>query len=99
MLAAKALWDIPVFALTADTFTDGTSAWEWRVVGSLPPEKVTVTFRAFLGFRWRFIATGYFSIRTTSMTQAACPPANRDADRTSTEKVRSMKMSVFWDFC
>jgi len=68
---ANALWDIPVFALIADTFTDGTSARERRAVGTLPPRKVTVTFRAFFGFLWCFIAVGYFSIGTTSMTRAA----------------------------
>jgi len=37
------------------------------MMGLSEPEKVTVTFKAFLGFLWCFITVGYFSIRTTSM--------------------------------
>lgn len=67
MLAAKALCDKPVLPLIAATLIVGISQ-RCLVALRLPvSEKVTVTFSSFLGFRWCFITTGYFSIIATSM--------------------------------
>ena len=67
MLAAKALCDKPVLPLVAATLTVGISQ-RCLVALRLPvSEAVTVTFGSFLGFCWRFITTGYFSIIATSM--------------------------------
>lgn len=67
MLTANISCDIPTLLLILETSTDGMSARGGRMIGSSESEKVTVTFKAFLGFLWCFITVGYFSIRTTSM--------------------------------
>jgi|GEM_PF-6551369 len=67
MLAANGPCNSPALALMADTFTDRTWGRRWRIDGSSEPEKVTVTFRGFMGFLWRFITGRYLVIGTTSM--------------------------------
>ena len=67
MLAAKARYDIPAFALIAESLIIGSLGRGGRAIGSSGDAKLTETFTAFHGLRFCLISDGYFASRTTSM--------------------------------